>query len=180
MLTKKPLLLASFVMATMQTMSCKPQSKPEPAGALAKPPGTPATLAGAPAKPAGWTKQATADCPAYPGKAKVELVDVEGGYTASITTTDASSVDRIREHARYVEAASIAGAGTDALQFGGATGDRTANCPVVLDGTVITTADQPGGVIMTIKAKPPGEVAEIRRVAREHAEMLAIMRDAMK
>lgn len=166
MVRKPTLLLAACLMATAQTMSCKTESKPESAGTSSK--------------PASWTKKLTADCPAYPGKAKVELADIEGGYTLSIATTDADSVDMIRAHARYVEAASTAGAGADALRFAGATGDRTKNCPVVLDGTVITAVDQPGGVMMTIKAKPPQDVAELRRIARERAEMLAAMRDAMK
>ncbi|MBA3546638.1 MAG: hypothetical protein H0T76_09160, partial [Nannocystis sp.] len=136
---------------------------------------TAATAATAP-----WAKRETADCPAYPGKAAVTLADIEGGYTVAIATTDESSVGAIRENARYVEGAAASGAGASALTFGGAMGNRTTNCPVILDGTTITVADQPGGAILTVKAKDPTKVDVIRKEARDKAEMLAIMRDAMK
>lgn len=129
---------------------------------------------------AAWVKRETADCPAYPGKAAVTLADIEGGYTVAIATTDESAVGAIRENARYVEGAAASGAGASALTFGGATGNRTTNCPVILDGTAITVADQPGGVILTVKAKDPAKVDAIRKEARDKAEMLAVMRDAMK
>lgn len=86
----------------------------------------------------------------------------------------------IREHARYVEGAAAAGAGSAALMFDRAIGNRTANCPVILDGTTITVADQPGGTILTVKAKDPANVDALRKEAREKAETLAIMREAMK
>lgn len=129
---------------------------------------------------AAWVKRETADCPAYPGKATVTLADIEGGYTVAISTTDESAVGAIRENARYVEGAAASGAGASALTFGGATGNRTTNCPVILDGTTITVADQPGGTIVTVKAKDPAKVDAIRKEARDKAETLAVMREAMK
>lgn len=129
---------------------------------------------------AAWVKRETADCPAYPGKATVTLVDIEGGYAVAISTTDESAVGAIRENARYVEGAAASGAGASALTFGGATGNRTANCPVILEGTTITVADQSGGTIVTVKAKDPAKVDAIRKEAREKAEMLKVMREVMK
>jgi hypothetical protein len=164
------LLSLLLVATTAPLASCNIDGKPQPSGAAAN----------AQAKSPAWEKKFTADCPAYPGNAKVELVDIEGGYTATILTADEDSVETIREHARYVEAASAAGVGGDALRFERKMGDRTRNCPVVLDDTVITTVDQPGGVKMTIKAKTPAQVVELRQAARKRAETLAIMREAMK
>lgn len=133
-----------------------------------------------PAPKAAWAKRDTADCPAYPGKAAVTITDVDGGYTVAIATTDESAVRDIRDNARYVEGAVAAGAGADALTFERTMGKRTANCPVILDGTTITVADQPGGAIVTVKAKDPANVDALRKEAREKAETLQIMRDAMK
>jgi hypothetical protein len=136
-----------------------------------------------PAKPL-WTKRATADCPAYPGRANVALADVDGGYTATITTADAGAVSEIQEHARYVEGASAVNAGAAALKFDRALGDRTANCPVILDGTRVSVTDRAGGVVITVVAKDPANVAALRSNAKEKAEILAAMRkavpDAMK
>ena len=154
---------------------------PTAPGAAAAP-AAPAPAAPAPAAPTeqAWAKRPTADCPAYPGKASVTLANVDGGYTATITTTDSSAVDTIRAHAAYVVDASKAGAGADALQFGGATGDRTRNCPVILAGTTITSENIDGGARLTVLATAGTEVAALRTDAKDRAELLAIMRDAMK
>lgn len=127
-----------------------------------------------------WAKRPTADCPAYPGKAAVALADVDGGYTATITTDDASAVATIRAHAAYVVGASRAGAGADALRFGGATGDRTRNCPVILDGTTITSEEVDQGVRLTVIAQDAAAAPTLRADAKDRAELLAVMRDAMK
>jgi len=127
-----------------------------------------------------FEKRLTADCPAYHGKAKVELADIDGGYTVTITTDDESAVRSIREDAAYVAAATAAGAGASALQLGGATGDRTRNCPVILDGTTIAVEEKPGGAMLTVHAKDAAAVDQLRKTAREKAELLAAFRDAMK
>ncbi len=138
------------------------------------------TVEAAPAKVAPWSKRETADCPAYPGRASVTVADVEGGYTVTITTTDETAVRDIREHARYVEAASAANAGAAALTFDRRMGDRTANCPVILDGTKVSVAERDAGVVITVAAKDPKTIAALRVEAKEKAETLAIMREAMK
>ena len=129
---------------------------------------------------APFEKRLTADCPAYHGRAKVELADVDGGYTVTITTDDQSAVRSIREDAAYVAAAAAAGAGASALQHGGAMGDRTRNCPVILDGTTITVEEKPSGASLVVRAKDAAAVDELRKTAREKAELLAAFRDAMK
>ncbi|MBK9031678.1 MAG: hypothetical protein IPL61_10185 [Myxococcales bacterium] len=98
--------------------------------------------------------------------------DIDGGYTATITTSDASAVATIRAHAAYVVGASKAGAGTDALRFGGATGDRTRNCPVILDGTTITRG---GG--RSARHDVPGRAVALALRARPGSRRLTIMRD---
>lgn len=156
------------ILAAVLLVGCTSGDKPAP------------TRDPAPAPKAAWTKRETADCPAYPGRATVTIADMDGGYTVAIATTDEAAVGDIRENARYVESASAAGAGASALTFDRTMGNRTANCPVILDGTVITVADQPGGAIVTVKAKDPANVDALRKEAREKAETLAVMREAMK
>jgi hypothetical protein len=129
---------------------------------------------------APFEKRLTADCPAYHGKAKVDLADIDGGYTVAITTEDPSEVKAIREDAAYVAAATAAGAGASALQLGGTMGDRTRNCPVILDGTTITVEEKPGGATLTVRAKDAAGVEQLRKTARDKAELLAAFRDAMK
>lgn len=167
----RPVLLLSILAA----LACKSPSK-EPAGAAAKPGAAPA----APATDAPWAKRPTADCPAYPGRAAVTLTDVDGGYTALLETADASAVNTIRDHARYLVGASAAQAGADALRFGGATGDRSQNCPILLDGTIVTSEDVPNGVRMTVVARDPAQVDALRKDARERADVLAAIRDLGK
>lgn len=145
----------------------------------AKPADSKATENKKPAEPKPFEKRLTADCPAYHGKAKVQLADVDGGYTVTITTDDQTAVKSIREDAEYVAAAAAAGAGASALQLGGTTGDRTRNCPVILDGTTITVEEKPGGATLLVRAKDAAAVAELRKTAREKAELLAAFREAM-
>jgi hypothetical protein len=136
----------------------------------------------APSQPAAaaWSKRETADCPAYPGRSKVVIDDVDGGYAVTITTEDTTSISTIREHAKYVVGAAAANAGADALKFDRAIGDRTKNCPVILDGTTIDSEEQPGGVKITVKAKDGSAVDGLRKAARDRAESLAAMREAMR
>jgi hypothetical protein len=157
-----------IALAAFLLVSCKSSDKAAPP-AEAKP-----------APKTAWAKRETADCPAYPGKAAVTVTDIDGGYTVAIATTDESAVGDIRENARYVESAAAAGAGSAALTFDRTMGNRTANCPVILEGATITVVDQPGGAIVTVKAKDPANVDALRKEAREKAETLVIMREAMK
>lgn len=163
-------LLASF--------ACKSPDKRDP-GEPGAPTGGGSSAAKA-ASEAPWSKRETADCPAYPGRAKVSLTDVDGGYLAAIETEDQGAVRSIRDNARYVVGASAAKAGSDALKFLRATGDRSLNCPIILDGTTVTSEDAPNGVRITVLAIDPAQVEALRKDARDRAEVLTAIREIGK
>lgn len=129
---------------------------------------------------AAWVKRVTADCPTYHQGAKVLIDDIAGGVRVTITTDLAPEVADVRADAAYLVGASEAGAGADALDFGGHTGRRHLNCAIVLDGTRIASREVHGGVVMDVTALDPTNEANVRRLARERDENRALMRRVME
>lgn len=129
--------------------------------------------------PPSWTKDLTRDCPAYAKGATVTVDDTADGLRVTITGP-ADVVEEIRRNAHYVEGAAAAGAGASALDFGGGpTGNRNANCPVVLDDTTVVVADVAGGVTVDVAPRSPANLDALRKTARERLETLTILREAM-
>jgi hypothetical protein len=158
-----------IAVAASLLLGCKAKEQ-EPARVSKDPPVS--TAGGA------WKKNPTRDCPAYVHGADVTLADTADGVRVTIVGTADDVVAEIRDDALYLQGASEAGAGADALDFGaGPTSNRNANCPVVLDGTTLVVADIPHGVTIDVTAKDP---VAMRQTAHERFETLTMMKEAMK
>jgi hypothetical protein len=161
-----------LALAATLLVSCKPTEKKEKEQGAAPPPAAKA--------PAAWKKELTRDCPAYARGADVKVEDIPSGVRVTVTSADADKVDEIRANARYLEGASAAGAGADALDFGdGPTSDRNSNCPIVLDGTSVAVAEIAGGATLDVTAKDAAGVDLVRKQAHERHETLTIMKEAL-
>jgi hypothetical protein len=109
-----------------------------------------------------------ANCPSAAPGATVALKDVEGGIEISITAKDEAGTKEIKSRmTKLVEADKNESAAGVKHDHGGSGGGAYGRCTIVMRNTKLETADIPGGVKATVKAKDKTEVDWLRRETKD-------------
>jgi hypothetical protein len=117
---------------------------------------------------AGGRRREMANCPTSAPNAVVALKDVPGGIEVSVTGKDESLVADIRARATKLVEADRQEVDAGVKHSGrGEGGGRYGRCTIVMRNTSLTTAEIPGGIKATVKAKDAAEVDWLRRETRD-------------
>ncbi len=116
----------------------------------------------------GGKRRDMANCPTSAPNAVVALKDIPGGVEVSVTGKDDALVADIRARAKKLVEADRAEVDAGVKHSGhGEGGGRYGRCTIVMRNTALVTAEIPGGIKATVKAKDAAEVDWLRRETRE-------------
>lgn len=116
----------------------------------------------------GGKRRDMANCPTSAANAIVALKDVPGGIEVSVTGKDEALVADIRARAKKLVEADRTEVDAGVKHSGhGEGGGRYGRCTIIMRNTALVTAEIPGGIKATVKAKDAGEVDWLRRETRE-------------
>lgn len=109
-----------------------------------------------------------ANCPTSAQGATVAIKDVPGGVELSVTGKDEAATADIRTRTKKLVEADKNEAASGVKHTGhGEGGGRYGRCTIVMRNTQLETAEIPGGIKATVKAKEASEVDWLRRETRD-------------
>jgi hypothetical protein len=109
-----------------------------------------------------------ANCPSSAAGAVVAVKDVPGGVEVSVTSKDDAVTSDIRTRSKKLVEADKNEQASGVKHTGhGEGGGRYGRCTIVMRNTKLETAEIPGGIKATVKAKEASEVDWLRRETRD-------------
>jgi hypothetical protein len=109
-----------------------------------------------------------ANCPSSAAGAVVAVKDVPGGVEVSVTGKDDAVTSDIRTRSKKLVLADKNEQASGVKHTGhGEGGGRYGRCTIVMRNTLLETAEIPGGIKATVKAKEASEVDWLRRETRD-------------